>query len=535
MPNKTALLNSWKYALNNICTHGDTDIFPFSIENHIFKDKQDESIKLLGDIHDHFEDYLAKYPPQNESTLSAVGYTGFRWATQLDPIWNAYLLGLVISVGELIEHDRIELPRKRVFSYRFHYDPSTHDVFRKDTGWVEFQERSRELAQNYKYILICDIADFYSRIYHHRLDNALRTSGVPGDIYNKIMSLLMNISHNRSYGLPVGGPCARLLSELLLARTDRLLTNYDIEFCRFADDYHIFAQDSQTAYKHLVYISELLYQNEGLSLQKMKTRILTSSEFLAFPSSKPGELIDNEATNFISSIRLRFDPYSPNAHEDYEKLSQEVRKFDIIGMLTREMAKSRIHEAITRKLIKAVKFLNPEIRANTVRSLIDNIHVLAPVFPTVMILLRDLLPELPGDVQDYICAKLRLLFATDSHLLTLHLNVCYALRVLALRHSYESEALLAQLYRRTTDRMVRRDVILIMANWNCVHWISDIKNRFASLDAWERRAFIIANYILQDEGKHWREAMKDSFTPIEKLFLSWASQRASGSKKGIPL
>src|SRR5262245_31681580 len=90
-------------AIANIAKHGDTDIFPFPIENHIFYDKPGESLTLLEEIHNRFEDYYASWPPTYESTLTSVGYNGFRWATQLDPFWNAYLLALVASVGDDIE------------------------------------------------------------------------------------------------------------------------------------------------------------------------------------------------------------------------------------------------------------------------------------------------------------------------------------------------------------------------------------------------------------------------------------------------
>jgi hypothetical protein len=37
----------------------------------------------------------------------AAGYTGFRAATQIDPLWNAYLLDVVIALGPSIEAARI--------------------------------------------------------------------------------------------------------------------------------------------------------------------------------------------------------------------------------------------------------------------------------------------------------------------------------------------------------------------------------------------------------------------------------------------
>ena len=35
------------FAIDNISKYGDTDIFPFPIENHIFYDKKEETIKLF--------------------------------------------------------------------------------------------------------------------------------------------------------------------------------------------------------------------------------------------------------------------------------------------------------------------------------------------------------------------------------------------------------------------------------------------------------------------------------------------------------
>ena len=40
------------------------------------------------------------------------------------------------------------------------------------------------------------------------------------------------------------------------------------------------------------------------------------------------------------------------------------------------------------------------------------------------------------------------------------------------------------------------------------HKLSDIKNRAAFRNAWEKRAFISASYVLGDEGKHWRKSQK---------------------------
>ena len=50
-------------AIQNITKFGDTDIFPFPIENHVLFDKQSEAVELLLDIHENFSERLAQFPP----------------------------------------------------------------------------------------------------------------------------------------------------------------------------------------------------------------------------------------------------------------------------------------------------------------------------------------------------------------------------------------------------------------------------------------------------------------------------------------
>lgn len=159
-------------ALLNIINFGDTDIFPFPIENHIFFDKKGSVVKHIESLHKDFAENLNKNPPVNISTFSPVGYTGFRWATLIDPIWNAYLLALVISIGDEIEKERISTSKKIIHSYRFSPSITNGTLFDNNINWHSFQNDSLEFVKSsdFQYIVTCDIADFYSRVYHHKLE-----------------------------------------------------------------------------------------------------------------------------------------------------------------------------------------------------------------------------------------------------------------------------------------------------------------------------------------------------------------------------
>src|SRR6266404_4627865 len=321
----------FRTALRNIATHGDTDVLPFPIENHVFYDREEETLNLLEEIHKNFNLYSPKDRVDTDTSLLAVGHMGFRLATQIDPVWNAYLLGLVVSIGEDIERARLPVEDQTIFSYRYRYDNEEGTLFDTNLGWREFQQVSIERAKNADFVVISDISDFYPRVYHHRLENALGEVIGDSEIIRRIMLLLKKITkHNVSYGLPVGGPAARLLSELLLNRVDHLLQVRGVTFCRFADDYHIFAQSRVGAYSSLVFLSEILYDNEGLSLQKSKTRLMSTQEFQdvsEFGVARDDPPADQARAREFLSLKLRFDPYSPTAKQDYEKLKDQVKKF----------------------------------------------------------------------------------------------------------------------------------------------------------------------------------------------------------------
>ena len=513
-------------ALKNIAKHGDTDVFPYPLENSVLYDCEDKVIELLIKIHNNFCNRLNIEPPCNENQLVPIGYSGFRWCTQLDPIWNAYFLGLIISISQKIENKRIPIEEQCIFSYRF-VNGTEDKLFNTDIGWRAFHKRSLELAEIHEIVVICDISDFYQRVRHHRLENALEHLENPGDVPNRINKFLNNFSRTYSHGLPVGGPAARLLSELLLNQTDKLLKYEGINFCRFADDYHFFVSSEEKAFDALLFLSEKLLNNEGLSLQKSKTRIMSSSEFkntspLAIRESDGEENVNAQA---FLSLSLRFDPYSHTAEEDYETLKTEIEKFDIIGLLRKEIAKNQIDIAVTRQIVKSLKFISDPTRDQAVLSVCDSLHNLYPIFPTVMLVIKQIWPDLSNSTQQCVHDCVHSLFKENSRLIKTNINKAYACRLLSCKETPENVDLLCGLFTETKSIIIKRDIILIMFNWRKWEWISDIRSQFRSFAPPLRRVFIISSYSLGDEGEHWRRSNKAGFSDFEKIIHKWASSK----------
>lgn len=524
-------------ALRNVAEHGDTDIFSFPFENLLFRDRPMEAAGLLKAIHAKPDHWLSVYPPETMRSLTQVGYAGFRWATLIDPFWNAYYLSLVLSIADKIESVRVPEVDNTVFSYRFQWQDAEAKIF-KDSTWMDFRNQCLELSNAYPVVVQTDISDFYPRIYHHRIENALQRLPNVGDQPKRIMDLLTQFSQNVSYGLPVGGPASRILAELSLDGVDKLLVRRGVRFCRYADDYAIFCTDKAEAYRTLVFLSEKL-ANEGLVLQKKKTRILTAQEF-----RETSQLLDPaEAANALAteeqkllSISLRFDPYSPTAEEDYEELKGAIQEIDIIGILGREIAKTTIDSTVAKQAVQAILVLDPRQQHHAVSMLLDgdNVMTLAPVFVTVMRVVREIYAVSATDARSRFDKALCKLWSDQSPLLSVEVNLSYYIRALAGDQTQQKEEILIKIFEESANPMIRRLVILAMAKWSCHYWLSDAKVRYGAMSVFERRAFIIASYFLGDEGKHWRNHVKSSWTDAELLIRDWYSNRFQ-INKSVPL
>ena len=518
----------FEMAIDNVIEYGDTDLFPYPVANHILFDEKQEVMQLLTKIHKDFDSYKNKLQPINNKTLVASNYTGFRLATQIDPIWNVYLLSLVLSISSEIEKRRLDKSLNKIFSYRIEYVKSTKQIFDKNCGWNTFQKEAFNKTKTYKYILNTDISDFYSRIYHHRLENCLQDAAEEKQIIHNIMELLSIITNGDSYGLPVGGPAARILAEIVLNDIDQLLYNNNIDFIRFVDDYYIFSNTQEEAYNNLIFLSDKLIFNQGLALQKSKTRIITSNEFKEsyskFNFNEENDTFElKNQKKYLLSLNLHFDPYSQTAEEDYEKLKKEIKKIDIEQILANELNKTRAHSPLMKQLIKAVKMLPEQQKNSATLSLLDNLESLFPLIPNVLILIKDIFDELDENTKIKVQEILRHNIKS-SYLFKIIPNIAYAIRILAKYQSTENKIFLTELY-KNVPMAIKKDIIFIFANWNNQPQLRDWKCNYTALEPWEKRAFIVASYFMNDDGKHWRQNNKEAFDEISLLYNNWAKNK----------
>lgn len=522
--------NNFELAVRNIVNFGDTDIFPFPYETRLFDDMTGEVVNALIETHKNFEDSLNEAPPVNVSTCSTVGYTGYRWATQIDPYWNAYFLGLVLSIAE--DFEKIRMGRDCVYSYRYKPDVPKASLFDKEIGWRSFQEDGLSFSkenEEIKYIVTCDIADFYTRIYHHRLENALDRINPGKNISSKLKKLIQNFSGTNSYGLPVGGPASRILAELALDSFDHLLRINGIRFKRFVDDFVLFCNSKEDAHSSLTFFSRKLMENEGLTLQKNKTSIMSKEEFISLTEARLRGVDEDDKSPMKAkflSLPIRYDPYSANANEQYEEIKKSLSEFDLLGMLSSELQKSKIDQTFSKQLVRAFASADEVVLSNAFKMIFSNISELYPIFTTILQVSVAHWDRFDLGAKQAIRDASKKLIGEDSFILKTELNLAYLVRLLSKENSAENQELLVGIYKNSTESVLIATLVTqAMAKWGVHYWLSSLKQSFSVMNAWQRRIFIICSYLLGDEGAHWREHNKAKFNFIEIVYRDWAAKR----------
>jgi hypothetical protein len=253
------------------------------------------------------------------------------------------------------------------------------------------------------------------------------------------------------------------------------------------------------------------------------------------PDHDVGESLGDKARSLMR-FAIRFDPYSPTPDDDYEKLKGELEKFDIVGLLQAELSKSRIHVALSRKIVSAIKYLDPKQRDQAVLSLIDNSELLYPIFASVLTVIKQVFADLSVSTQAAVVDRLIKLIQSGSHVVRVELIFAYTVRLLACQSSAGVQETLARIYSSPLyGPLVRRDIILAMMRLGAWPWLSDRRISFNSMSPAERRAFIIASHLLGDEGKHWRRHIARELSPLEHLVMKWADAKAAQPNWVAPL
>lgn len=273
------ILEACNTAINNIIKEGTTDVELFKKP---FEIKLLENNEIRREIIENVVKSIKKCNFE-ELKISRIGHVlvpkknlcDYRKCAWIDVIDEIKYLTLVLLMAKDIEVARDNKSNKKVFSYRLKTKGNNGYIFDNEYNYTSFRNRIAEKSKmkNKRIVVECDISNFYDRLNLHRLESILLSiEKIDKDAIKLLNEILLFWSNRDSYGLPVGSNASRILAEAALIEIDNYLISKNIDFCRFVDDYRIFAKSASEAHKNLAILVERL-NKEGLFLNFSKTNI----------------------------------------------------------------------------------------------------------------------------------------------------------------------------------------------------------------------------------------------------------------------
>ena len=361
MVTKEKIKNSCKRAIQNIvyesCT--DVDLFnrPFEIEYLKNGSFQEEICNKVSDAICSGKIDGLKLHKLNHVLVPKKTLFDFRKCALTEIYDEIVYLTLVLCVAKEIERHRLLKSSKSVFSYRYKYFESGR-IFDPAFNYTAFRnEVSRKACMKKNNVMIeCDLSNFYDRLNIHRIESTLKSiDTIDRDIISLINEVLLFWANRDSYGLPVGSNASRILAETALIEIDNFLKANKVVFCRFVDDYRIFAPDSYTAHTQLAMLVQRL-SKEGITLNVQKTRIVDISDWTASEKKNVEETKDNVIKD------AKENKTETESTDNYKSKSKIIRGYSgLVPTKFRELTLTQIEKYKERNIDEIMDSLNKTI------------------------------------------------------------------------------------------------------------------------------------------------------------------------------
>lgn len=512
---------SLDWALRHALAWGDTDIFPECFEFPAIQESWEVVKKRLQGT-DVLEWTVRPY----RRCLVPKHRFGFRISTQLDPLDFLVFTALVYEAGSKLEGTRIPVSQRIVHSYRFEPDADGR-MFSDDHTYRTFQQASHDLCERLRpsHVLIADIADFFPRLYTHRVDNALGAALGAGHMHALALKQLINHwAGTYSYGIPVGSAASRLIAEITIADVDQLLLSEGADFVRYSDDFRVFAKSEADAYKKLTLVARALFENHGLTLQQHKTKIIPLGVFRAAylkeNEKRELETLSEKFYALLEQLGIE-DTYQ---EIDYESLDDEqkeiVDQLNLEGILQEQIDAEEPDLSLLKFVLRRLAQLGD---ADVVDLIFDNFDCFVPVIRETLEYLLKLRHVLPKDKAKYGARLLKVYRDGDGKAAHLEYSRMYLLRPFALDGDWNQDDQYVKLYGEAIDDFSRRELLLALGRSKKDFWFRGRKQYLQELTPWSRRAFIYgASCMPADEYKHWIRGVDGQLDDVERAVANWA-------------
>ncbi|MGC4049129.1 MAG: RNA-directed DNA polymerase [Paludibaculum sp.] len=436
---------------------------------------------------------------------------------------------LVLIAKDDIERNRIPTGAKRVFSYRvdagcpkkIYGTKSSHEKYREQ---LDIKSQARAV----KFVGIADIADFYPRIYQHRLENVIesvarsqRTRDVARVLVRKLIASLMG---GNSYGIPVGPYASRLLGEAVLIDVDAALQNHRVNFVRWVDDYNIFCSSEYDCQSALFALGESLYNKHGLTLQSAKTKILPVQSYRSDVLLRYAEKLTGRdaVVSMLRGLSVGYDPtdeMEPLDETSIQEALAVLQSTDLREMLETSLSDTALvdFEAVVYALKKLPRI--PGVPISLKRSIldlvVDNARLLYPVAEQLAKYVLSF-PTLTRAERNRIAVKLLRPLKSKFNVPPDYYAM-WVLHVFASSSDWSHAGDIASLYASSTSEVVKRYATLAISSCGTRAEAVGIKDAYVGASPLHRLGILFASRKLGgDERKHWRQSISVKGI-IEKL------------------
>lgn len=201
--------------------------------------------------------------------------------------------------------------------------PEKVEPFHKATTilnwWSSMEQRSIELALDYRYMFVTDITNCYGCINPQSFDWAINLKGTQivkdkqSTLPSNIQLYISAMQGGKNVGIPQGSTLFDFLGEIVLGYSDRLLHEAlcrngitdGYEILRFRDDYRVFSDDRDKLEK-ISYILQEVLEQLNFKMNTSKTRI---SDNLILDSVKKDKLDYIANTPIFNKKGCDFDSF----------------------------------------------------------------------------------------------------------------------------------------------------------------------------------------------------------------------------------
>jgi Reverse transcriptase (RNA-dependent DNA polymerase) len=427
---------------------------------------------------------------------------------------------LVLIVKNDIENERIPRQSRRVYSYRV--DVSAPNRLYNTRGAYDAylaQLKKKAAKPTTKFVGIADIADFYPRIYQHRLENVIQAAASTPrrtDVARVLVKkFIANLMDRNSYGIPVGPYASRILGEAILIDVDATLQSRGIDYVRWVDDYNIFSRSEFLAQSALFDLAEWLFVNHGLTLQAAKTKLLTVSRYKSEILSKPEEkLTDRDHVISLLKETGGMEEYEDEAEDDaldqeqIEATLQQLHGYDLHGMLSRSVSDQALvdYEVVRYVLTRLPRIPNvdEDLKQDVLNLVIENAELLYPAAEYIATYILSF--EFSRRAKRKIAKKL-LKPLRSKRTRPPDYYIMWVLYIFSTSEEWNQMADIIDIYRSTTSEVVKRYAALAVAVGGTRSEALIVKDDLPSASDLLRLAILSAsNKLGQDERRHWKRA-----------------------------